>query len=485
MNNLHGCEIESNLPILDLLPSRLQSVYLDQLLLNGTINEVHNTYKIKWFKRKKVKTEHVGIWGWNSWCGIHMLPILTNSQFREILQKTISIGFTKIEPSTGLLPHAVLHTNGDFANHVEYKCYGGKGGESYNLDNILCWAKMALEFFLFTNDSSWILEKLPSITTTIDYILSHFRERFNPLLVYAGIEGDWTECTDWELDNSNVNSNLIRTLDLLNISYERLMAQNIEGEFVSTKDKYQAIREQIYEAFNSPVEKGGFWNENLGYYIHGNNGDGSEIQGDQYFESTVNYFALLWDLVPSAKKKKLWNTITQFSSKLEFPYPVLTNYLPRTKARRTNYRNTVTNGDVWVVLGSHAAAARLQAGFTEIGSRMYQTILDYDKSHGVLHNSIYKNGVNDSWDPEIGNYGALYAAFVYGVLGVKHLVDGVEFNLQPLQNMRFLNCKIYLFGQEFQLDLRFAETNISGSLQDKKGNSTKIDSRKFVIPLPQ
>ena len=52
---------------------------------------------------------------------------------------------------------------------------------------------------------------------------------------------------------------------------------------------------------------------------------------------------------------------------MEVPYPVLTNYLPRTGARRTNYGKTVTNGDIWMVLGAHAAATRSQSGFPERG----------------------------------------------------------------------------------------------------------------------
>ena len=70
---------------------------------------------------------------------------------------------------------------------------------------------------------------------------------------------------------------------------------------------------------------------------------------------------------------------------MEVLYPVLTNYLPRTGAQRTNYGKTVTNGDIWMVLGAHAAATRLQSGFLKEGTEMFKIIVDYEREHGMLH----------------------------------------------------------------------------------------------------
>ncbi len=476
-------QIKSGDPLLDSIPSRLNTVYMQQLFHNNTFNETYNKYKRRWFKKVRISRRFVGIWGWNSWCGIHGLTMLVGDRFRRILRNTIDVGFQNTEPTTGLLPHAVLHNNDVFASQIEFKCYSGKNGEAYNLDNIICWAKMAMEYYLATADHEWFESKLPTIETTINYILEHFRSKFNDKLIEIGIEGDWTECTNWELDNANVNVNMIEALRLL---IESIKPSNKQS---SELQRYQSIRTQMIEEFNKDISMGGFWHPENHYFIHGNDGTGKIIHGDKYFESTANYFALLWNIANEQNKKALWDYINSVSTKLEFPYPVLTNLHPRTGARRQNYGFTVTNGDVWMVLGAHAAAARMQAGFLDIGSKMYRAILEYEKREGVLHNCIYfMNKVNDTWDPEIANYGALYVPFVFGILGAQPNAEGLELNIKRYMNIERLDTYLYFRGSEIRIQCEFAGDNkIVGNLEIKKPNSNienhTIDKSNIHIRL--
>jgi hypothetical protein len=375
-----------------------------------------------------------------------------------------------------------VQRNGVFSSESTYKCYEGKHGESYNLDNILCWAKMAMEYFLITNDLTWFTPDIFSkITHTIDYILTHFCAKFNPTLIEAGIEGDWTECTNWELDNANVTVNMLNTLQLI------IECQSLLGT-VSTSFDYSNIYREMKDAFNLPLLQGGFWSPELGYLIHGNDGTGRIIHGDRYFESTVNYFALLWDLISGQNRSLLWQYLDKHHQKIEKPYPVLTNYLPRTGARRIPYGHTVTNGDIWMVLGAHATAARLQAGYQEIGTEMYQSIVNYELQHGTLHNCLYQNGTaNNEWSPEIANYGALYAPFVLGVLGLRPLAHGLEFHIRPLAQLNRLRCNLFCFGIPVRFDIRwnngqFEQILISPLSSDhQEFKKTNISQPDFLI----
>ncbi len=190
--------LNSNISWLNSIPHSIETVFLGKLLYHGVFNEIHDTYRKRFFKRKLIKAEPVGVWGWNSWCGIHTFPLLTGLTINQILTATYDVGFQRTESSTGLLPHAIVHDKGVFGSQLTYKCYDGIHGEGYNLDNILCWAKMAMEYFLITNDRQWFTSEIfGKITHTIDYILENFRGKFNSALIYAGIEGDWTECTNW------------------------------------------------------------------------------------------------------------------------------------------------------------------------------------------------------------------------------------------------------------------------------------------------
>ena len=482
-------KIKSNLSWLNDLPTRIKSVYLDQLLWKDCFNEVHNTYKRFFFKRKLKKREHVGIWGWNTWCGVHVLPVLVGKRIKTILKNTIEVGFNNLEPNTGLLPHAVIHEDRNFASKPTYKCYGGEHGEAYNLDNILCWAKMAMEYFLQTQELEWFLPKLQVIQHNLDFILDNFTNKFNPVLIYAGIEGDWTECTDWILDNANVNVNFLRTL-LLFINSIKRIKQSKKGHYRQIKNlsiaQYQHIYNEMRTSFNNPVEKGGFWSKELGYYIHGNDGKGEIVHGDKYFESTANYFALLWNITEKSQEKILWEYIESHKTQIEMPYPVLTNFHPRTSARRKKYGKTVTNGDIWMVLGAHAAAARLQNGEIKQGTDMYKAIVDYELEHGVLHNCIYQDGsVNDSWDPEIANYGSLYVPLVLGVLGIDAVGNGLKFRLQPLEHMENLKMDFFITGKSYSFNLKWDNGVFWGGKIYERNNQTikQIEKPDFLLHI--
>ncbi len=443
--------ISSNLPWLDGLPRRIETVYLGKLLWNGVYNEVQCKYRYFLWQKRLVSSTHVGVWGWNSWCGIHTFPLLTGGDLAGIYKATVDVGFARTDQSTGLLPHAVIHKDGVFGSQTEFMCYGGQHSEAYNLDNMLCWAKMAMEYFLATNDKEWFTPaKLATIICTVNYMLDNLRARFNPTLVEAGIEGDWTECTDWTLDNANVNANLIDALRLL------VECQALLGEKGTSRD-YPAIREAMIAAFNAPVKDGGFWDPDRGYYIHGNDGKGETIHGDAYFESTANYFAMLWRVAPPEVRERIWGHADAHRQPLEMPWPVLTNLGPRTGARRKDYGRTVTNGDVWMVLGAHAAAARLQDGYIKEGTEMYKAIVDYEAREGVLHNCLYpgSNTVNDSWDPEVANYGALFAPLVSGALGVVPGAKGLSFNVAGLDGLEKLDMTFFFDGREHLLRARW------------------------------
>ncbi len=472
---------------MDETPTKIQTVFLDQLHDRGVFNEIHNTYRRRLFrKRELVKREHVGVWGWNTWCGVHTLPLLTGPGIHAILKRTFQVGLDRPEAGTGLLPHAVIHQDGKFASRVEMMCYGGIHSESYCLDNILCWGKMAMEYALVTGDRAWFTPELFKIVTrSLDYILTHLREKYNPALVYAGIEGDWTECTDWEADNSNVTANVLRSLQLAQ------ECQKYVGESC-TKLDYATLYAEILTNFNKPVQEGGFWDPHQGYYIHGNDGKGTRIYGNLYFESTVNYFALLWDLVPADRVEKLWAYIRTHQAEIEQPYPVLTNWKPRTAARRPRYGKTVTNGDIWMVLGAHAAAARLQAGYIAEGTRMFRTIVKYEAEEGVLHNCIFQDGsVNDSWDPEIANYGALYAPYVLGLLGIRPKAQGIEFHIRALEGLSHLTTKLFFNQIPFKLKVawndsqtpRLTEVVISrnNGKTGEKNEELKTDNLNFLL----
>ncbi|GAB4314867.1 MAG: hypothetical protein Kow0069_16420 [Promethearchaeota archaeon] len=461
-------EVECDARWVEGVTSAVERVFLGQLRHEGTFNELHAVKRPWWRfweRRERPRAEPVGAWGWNTWCGVHALPYLVNYDIRQTIRNTVDVALSRPEPGTGLLPHAVLHEGGAFASRVEYRCYGGAHGEGYNLDNVLCWAKLAMEFFLATGDAEWFAPRFPVVARCLDAVLTQFLGKYNPALAWAGVEGDWTECTDWEGDNANVSVNLARALELAVECGRLLLDLDLAGghaDGVPSYLDYAATREELIRSFNAPVRDGGFWHEGgggggrVGWFVHGNDGKGGQVHGDRYFESTCNYFALLWGVATPEHERLVWNYCDAHRTPLELPLPVLTNHLPRTGARREPYGRTVTNGDVWVALGGHAAAARLQAGHLVEGTEMYRAIVDHEAREGTLHNCVYQDGsVNADWDPEIGNYGGLFAPLVLGVLGLRPRAAGLEFNLAPLVGATRLDVDVHFSGRRYHLRARW------------------------------
>ncbi len=455
--------LKTELNWLDDIQERIDRVFINQLTHEGRFCELYTD--------KDGNTRPVGIWGWNTWCGIHDLTPLVGSDVHDIVRDTLDEGLSRPEPGTGLLPHSVpIDSDGRIGyregrENVYYRTYSGVHGEDYCLDNIICWAKMALEFFLYTRDRSWLSQdKLQTIEKSTDYILDNLRGEYNPNLIESGIEGDWTENTDWHADNSNNNVCMIQCL--------RQLAE-VESIFGRTgkEKRYRQAEKEIKSAFLLPAEEGGFWDSGRGYFLHGNDARGQRVYGHDYFESTANYMALLLGIPSRNQSERIWHYL-EANPEIESPLPVLTNHLPRKNARRENYGQSITNGDVWLTLGAHAAVARLRSGYVGQASGMYRAIMGFERREGTIHNSIFMDWTHDGkWSPEIGNYGSLITPLTEGVLGLQPIAGGLRIKPCRLTGMKNLDTTAPLSyaGKNFFLDIKWrGGTSLTVTVDGKK-----------------
>ena len=308
---------------------------------------------------------------------------------------------------------------------------------------------MVLEFFLYTRDRNWFtVEKLKTVERSTDFILNNLRSDYDPALIESGIEGDWTENTDWHADNSNNNVCMVQCLDQL-IQVESIFGRRRE------RDRYGMAAEEIRSHFRRDAAEGGFWWDGNGWFLHGNDGSGKRIYGNRYFESTANYFSILWGVATERQTRRIWSYLDSHPE-VEEPLPVLTNHLPRNAARRMRYGYTITDGDVWLTLGAHAAAARLRSGFASKATRMFKAIIDYELREGTIHNSIFHDGTRDEkWSPEMANYGSIFTPLVEGVLGLCPRAEGLLIAPVSLAGMRNLKTIIPLTyaGKTFNLNI--------------------------------
>jgi hypothetical protein len=440
--------IDSDIVWIDHIHQRLEDIFLGKLTHRERFCELYTDEN---------GTRPVGIWGWNTWCGIHDMTPLVGESFHRVMRNTLDEGLSYPEPGTGLLPHSVpIDRDGrigyrDGESAVCYRTYFGVHGEDYCLDNIICWAKMVLEYFLYTRNEAWFSrDKLEIVERSTDFILEELRSDYNPDLLESGIEGDWTENTDWHADNSNNNVCMIQCLRQL-IEVESMLGRTSKGR------RYSEILSEMEASFVSERGEGGFWEPDRGFFLHGNDGKGGRVYGDEYFESTANFFALLLGIASGEQSRRIWSYVDGHPE-IEDPLPVMTNHLPRTHGRRMRYGQTITDGDVWLTLGAHAAAARLRHGFRRRATKMYRSIIDYEKREGTIHNSIFRDGSRDEkWSPEIGNYGSMITPLTEGILGLQPMADGLRIEPNRTEGMRRLATKrpLTYAGKEFFLEVRW------------------------------
>jgi hypothetical protein len=102
----------------------------------------------------------------------------------------------------------------------------------------------------------------------------------------------------------------------------------------------------------------------------------------------------------------------------------------------------------------------------------------------MLHNNINQDGsFNDSWDPEIANYGALYAPFVLGLLGLQYTAEGLKFHITGLTDLTELETKLYFNQEQFQLQLNWENhhfTNGTLSISDSQTH----EAQELFLPSP-
>jgi len=465
--------IESNLEWLSPVYGRIQTVYLGQLTYKNCFSEVIDEGSGKY---------HCGIWGLNTWAGIHDLFPIAGPKFREIMRNTLDKGLEFTEEGTGLLPHSIPIGRGeeigcrDGKKFIEYRCYGGVHGEGYNLDNMNCWAQMILLYYLYSRDDVWFTdEKLAKVERSVNYMLERLTGEYNPVLLEAGIEGDWTENTNWHADNAVANVFFYRTLVLL------ARAELIKGRNGLAR-KYDEAAERIRQEFNKDIKDGGFWDGSRGCYVHGNDGTGGRVYGTDYFETTANVMAALWGIAGHFRTGTILGYIKRHAE-MENPYPIMTNHPVRTHARRPQYRQTVTNGDVWFFLGGHSTALRLRNFQRREATRLYKVICDYERENGTIHNSIFGDGsVDGKWSPEIGNYGGLYTPFTEGVLGLEPMDNGLRIKPMPLDGLKRLSVPLFYAGKDFRLELEGDGLKVISSDIDGKPLGKSPSGELMIAP---
>ena len=83
--------------------------------------------------------------------------------------------------------------------------------------------------------------------------------------------------------------------------------------------------------------------------------------------------------------------------------------------------------------------------------------------------------------PEIANYGALYAPFVCGLLGMHPTAKGLIFSIVGLEGLSELSTTLYFDQQPFQLQLTWLNGKWVLGLIQKRDLEGSV---QFQLPIP-
>ena len=224
------------------------------------------------------------------------------------------------------------------------------------------------ELFDYTGDRQWLRGQKEACERALEFILR--RDSDEDGLVEM-MTDDHTEArgSDWldiiwaSHENAFVNAKLYNAL-LLWSEVERLLGD------APRAGRYAELAGKLKEQFNEPVEDGGFWEADSGWYVHWRDRDGS-IHGNN-LATFVNFQAIAYGLCddPERRASILGKIEEQMKSENLFFWPVCIYSYAEGEGLDWQFPfPKYENGDIFLSLG-------------EVGVRAYR---DYDPSIPVKY----------------------------------------------------------------------------------------------------
>lgn len=251
----------------------------------------------------------------------------------------------------------------------------------YTVDSQTGYVINVTELFDLLGSTEWLAGQKETCERALDWLLAR-DENGNGLCEMMnrnhreGTASDWLDIVWASYENAFVNAQLYEALR------QWAACETVLGD-TARAQMYDRAADRLKEAFNRPVEQGGFWSEEKGQYVYWLDDDGS-VHGDNMV-TPVNFAAISFGICddPARKARVLDEIERRTASEGLFHWPLCFDSYTREEVEGGNWPfPRYENGDIfptWGYLG-----VRSYAGYKpELALKYIRNILAQYRKDGL------------------------------------------------------------------------------------------------------
>ncbi len=251
----------------------------------------------------------------------------------------------------------------------------------YTVDSQTGYVINVTELFDLLGSTEWLAGQKETCERALDWLLAR-DENGNGLCEMMnrnhreGTASDWLDIVWASYENAFVNAQLYEALR------QWAACETVLGD-TARAQMYDRAADRLKEAFNRPVEQGGFWSEEKGQYVYWLDDDGS-VHGDNMV-TPVNFAAIAFGICddPARKARVLDEIERRTASEGLFHWPLCFDSYTREEVEGGNWPfPRYENGDIfptWGYLG-----VRSYAGYKpELALKYIRNILAQYRKDGL------------------------------------------------------------------------------------------------------
>ncbi len=340
----------------------------------------------------------------------------------------------------------------------------------YTIDSQTGYVINASEQFDLSGDRKWLMSHKESCERALDWLIrrdSNNNGIFEMMNDNISEEkaSDWLDIVWAGYENAFVNAQMYEALNLWS------ECEKVLGDLQKSK-YYAEIAESLKEAFNKPVEDGGFWSEAKKQYVYWRDKDGS-VHGDNLV-TPVNFAAIAFGICDDPQRiAKVLGQIEQRTTKEDlFHWPLCFDSFERDEVHDNNWPfPKYENGDIfptWGYLG-----VRSYVGYNkEIALKYIKKILEQYRKDGLSSQRYSRTTQMGLGEDILAGIATTITALYSDIYGVRPKWNrmGLEPNMLPeLNNTEFsytLRGAIY----QLRLNVNSYEIESNGFLVKSKSN---------------
>ena len=357
---------------------------------------------------------------------------------------------------------------GTYTAHGFYEVQWG-----YLMDSQPDYVIVVAEHFQNTGDLDWVKGQKAACERALDYLLKRDSNE-NGLLEMIntshseGKSSDWIDVIWASFENALVNAEMYEALNLW-AEVEEVLQDSVRASY------YLAAAEKLKISFNKPLEDGGFWNPEKGWYVYWRDKDNS-VHGDNLV-MPVNICAIAYGICSdSVRIASILNQMeTQMQKENLFFWPLCFYSFAPGEGQSGQYPfPTYENGDIFLSWGE--VAVRAYARYSPaIALKYVKNVLNRYEQDGLAFQRYLRANQQGAGDDILGGNSMAVVGLYRNIYGIRPLHNGLYLEPHLTPELNGTQIKYLLRDELYTIDLSVGDYAIT------VGGVTVRDSKPFAV----